>query len=200
MDNRFMKGILSENPLFRLALGVCPALAVTTYAASALGMGVATACVLVCTSIVTFLLGKVVSEKGILATFLMVSACFATVAQLFIQAGFPDLANEAGIFLPLIAVNCLILNRADFAANNNFLDTVGDAFGMGIGYICAMTIVGIVRELLGRGTIFGANVLPVSPVILMILPAGGFIALGLLMSIFNAILGRKEEKKEETPV
>ena len=194
-----LNGIVSANPLLRLALGLCPALAVTTTAANGLGMGIATACALVCTSIITFLLGRIVSEKGRIAVFMMVSAAFATVAQLVLKAAFPALSAALGIYVPLIAVNCLLLSRAEFASENGFGATLADAIGMGIGYICAMTVVGIVRELLGQGTLFGAAVLPATPVVLMALPAGGFLAVGLLMGIFNAIVGKKD-KKEETPV
>ena len=194
-----LNGIVSANPLLRLALGLCPALAVTTTALNGLGMGVATACTLVCTSIITFLLGRIVSEKGRIAVFLMVNAAFATVVQLVLKAGFPGLDAALGIYVPLIAVNCLLLSRAEFACDNGFGATFADAVGMGVGYICAMTVVGIVRELLGKGTLFGATVLPGSPVLLMALPAGGFLAVGLLMGIFNAIVGKKD-KKEETPV
>lgn len=190
---------IAANPLFRLGLGVCPALAVTTCASTALGMGIATACALVCSSLVAWALGRFVSEKGAIATWMMVTACFATVAQMVLKGLFPELAAEMGIFLPLIAVSTLLLSRADFAANNSFSEAMMDACVMGIGYVVAITLVGIVRELLGSGAIFGAEILPVSPVTLAALPAGGFIVLGLLMGIFNALTAKKNGK-EETPV
>ena len=196
MDNRTSNGILAGNPLFRLGLGVCPALAVTTCASAALGMGVATACVLVCSSLVAFVLGKVVSEKGAVATWIMVTACFATVAQFILKGWFPELANELGIFVPLIAVSSLLLSRADFASNNSFGAAMGDALGMGVGYIIAMTLVGVVREILGKGTIFGSSLLPFTPMTLAALPAGGFIVLGLLMGCWNALTAKKNGKEE----
>ena len=196
MDNRTSNGILAGNPLFRLGLGICPALAVTTCAQAALGMGVATACVLVCSSLVAFVLGKVVSEKGAVATWIMVTACFATVAQFILKGWFPELASELGIFVPLIAVSSLLLSRADFAANNSFGAAMGDALGMGVGYIIAMTLVGIVREILGRGTLFGSDLLPFTPMTLAALPAGGFIVLGLLMGCWNALMAKKNGKEE----
>ena len=196
MDNRTSNGILAGNPLFRLGLGVCPALAVTTCASAALGMGVATACVLVCSSLVAFVLGKVVSEKGAVATWIMVTACFATVAQFILKGWFPELANELGIFVPLIAVSSLLLSRADFASNNSFGAAMGDALGMGVGYIIAMTLVGVVREILGKGTIFGSDLLPFTPMTLVALPAGGFIVLGLLMGCWNALTAKKNGKEE----
>lgn len=190
-------GILNKNPLFRLALGICPAIAVTTYAANALGIGIITCCVLICTSIVCALLGKAVSEAGRVPAFLMVTALFATVAQLIVKACFPGLADALGIFLPLVAVNCLLLSRADYAAEHGIGPAVTDAVGMGLGYVCAITIVGIVREFLAYGSIFGANILNTySPVVLATLPAGGFLILGLLMGIFNAILGKKADEEE----
>lgn len=203
MDNnnltgRFAAGLWNENPLFRLGLGLCPALAVTTRAANGLGFGIAAACALVCTSIVSALIGRLTDEKGRLPVYLMIAACFATVADLVLKGWFPALSGELGIFVPLIAVSCLLLSRADYAANNGFGAAIGDAVGMGIGYIIAMTVLGIVRELLGYGTVFGKTILPAAynPMVLVILPAGGFLALGLLMGICNAILGKKPEKEE----
>ena len=206
MDNnnlggRFAAGLLNENPLFRLGLGICPALAVTTHAATGLAMGVATACALVCTSVVAALFGRFTNETGRLPVYLMIAACFATVADLILKANYPDLSASLGIFVPLIAVSCLLLSRAEYAGDHGFGATIGDALGMGVGYVIAMTVLGIVRELIGHGTVFGANVLPAacSPMVMMALPAGGFMALGLLMGICNAVLGKKDEK-EGTPV
>ena len=193
-------GVLGGNPLLRLGLGLCPALAVTTRAANGLGLGVATACVLVCTSLVASLLGKVVSEKGRLPVFLLVSALFATVARMILRGWFPALSESLGIYAPLIAVSCLILSRADFAAERGPASAVADAVGMGVGYICGMTLLGVLRELIGCGTIFGAAILPAGyePMLMLVMPAGGFLALGILMGIFNAISaknGKKEASK-----
>lgn len=186
-------GLWSGNPLLSLALGLCPALAVTTRAANGLCLGIATACVLVCTSLVASILGKILNERGRLPVFLLVSATFAAIAQMVLKILQPALCLELGVFVPLIAVNCLILNRAEtFAAERGPAAAVADAVCMGIGYALALTLVGIVRELIGRGTIFGAAILPASyePMLMMVMPAGGFLALGLLMGIYNAISGR----------
>lgn len=196
MDNKTANGILAGNPLFRLGLGLCPALAVTTCASTALGMGVATACVLLLSSLAAFALGKIASEKGAIATWIMVTACFATLAQFILKGWFPTLAADLGIFVPLIAVSSLLMSRADFAACHSFGTAMGDALGMGIGYIVAMTLVGVVREILGRGTLFGADLLPFTPVPLAALPAGGFIVVGLLMGCWNALMTKKNGKEE----
>ena len=190
-------GILGENPLLRLGLGLCPALAVTTRAANGLGLGIATACALVCTSVVAALLGRILSEKGRLPVFMLVSACFATLAQMVLKGWAPALSGALGLYAPLMAVSCLILSRANFAAERGFAAAVADAVGMGLGYICAMTLLGILRELIGCGTVFGRAVLPAGyePMLLLVMPAGGFLALGLLMGIFNALSGKRGKKE-----
>ena len=183
----------SGNPLLSLALGLCPALAVTTRAANGLGLGLATACVLVCTCLVASILGKILDERGRLPVFLLVSALFAALAQMILKILQPALCQELGVFVPLIAVNCLILNRSEtFAAENSPAAAIADAVRMGLGYALALTLVGIVRELISRGTVFGMAILPASfePMLMMVMPAGGFLALGLLMGICNAISGR----------
>ena len=200
---RLMDGIMAQNPLFRLALGLCPALAVTITAQNGLVMGLATACVLVCTSLVASLLGKVVAEKGRLAVFMLVSACFATVAGMVLEGWFNEAyraLDKLALFVPLIAVNCVILNRADrLAADANPVVAVADAIGMGIGYTLALTLIGVVRELLGSGKLFGASVLGAGfkPMTLLVKPAGGFLIAGLLMGIFAAIFGKRAKKEGE---
>ena len=198
MGGLITNGLLSENPLLRLGLGICPALAVTTRAANGLGLGLTTCCVLVCTSLLASLLGYVTSEKGRVAVFMLLSALFAAIAQMVLKGWFPALSAELGIFVPLIAVNSLILCRAeDFAANNNPAAALADAVGMGLGYTAALTVVGIVRELIGKGAIFGKAILPAGfePMVMMALPAGGFLACGLLMGICNAVLAKSKKKE-----
>ncbi len=195
MDNRFVKGLLRDNPLLCLALGVCPALAVTTYAVNGLALGVITCCVLVCATLVSCLLGKVSSEKGQLALYMMVSAAFAAVADLIVKANFPELSAALGIFVPLTAVSSLVLSRAAFAVDNTPGEAVADVLGMGIGYLCAMTVVGVVRELLAHGSVFGAAILP-GGIPSIALPAGGFLVLGVLMGVFKAIVGKKDEEED----
>lgn len=194
---RFMGGILGENPLLRLGLGICPALAVTTRAGSALGMGIATACVLICTEAVVSLIRGALPEKGRLPVFMLVSALFATLARMVVKGWFPGLAEELGVFLPLIAVNCVILYRYEtFAAENGVGAALMDGIGMGLGYTCALTVIGIVREVLGHGSCFGAA-LPAcfEPMVLLALPAGGFMVLGIAMGIFNAVTQRNKRKE-----
>lgn len=177
-----------DNPVLRLGLGLCPAMAVATSAINGLGLGVATACVLVCTAAVAALLGGVVDEKGRLPVFLLASAAFATVAQQVMKGWFPALNEALGLFVPLIAVNCLILRGADVSARGGFGGTVGMAFA----YVCALTLIGLVREVIGSGAAFGASVLPAGcePMLMAALPAGGLLALGLLLGILNAVRKR----------
>ena len=196
-----INGICAGNPLLRLALGLCPALAVTTSAKNGLAMGVATACVLVCTSLVVSLLAKLISDKGRLAVFMLVSAGFATAAGMVLEGWYNELYKALGVFVPLIAVNCLILDRADkLAADAGPVTAVADAIGMGIGYIIALTLIGIVRELFGAGTLFGAKILGegYKPMTMLVKPAGGFLVAGVLMGVFAALLPRRREKEEES--
>lgn len=195
-------GILPENPLLRLGLGICPAIAVTGYALNGLAMGAATACVLVLSSLVCALLGMVSSDKNRIAVSLIVTAAFTAVVQMLMKGWFPAWNEALGIFVPLIAVSSLLLNRATFAATHGVGMALADAIGMGVGYTCALTIIGIIREFFGHCTLFGLNILPAhcSPMVMVALPAGGFILVGVLMGIFNAILPKKIEKEEETPV
>lgn len=189
-------GIFTKNPLLRLGLGICPAIAVTGYAMNALGMGIVTCCVLICSALVCTLLSGVVSESGRLPTFLMVSAAFATVAQLILQAYFPALNAALGIFVPLLAVNCIMLGRADEICEMGVGSALMEAIGMGIGYIYAITLLGVIREFLSYGSIFGARILNTySPLVVAALPAGGFILLGLLMGLFNCIWGKKGDEE-----
>ena len=195
----FRRGLLGENPLLRLALGLCPALAVTTTAMGALGMGIATACALVLSNLIVALLSGLVSEKGRLPLAVLVAAALATLVQMVLKGWFPALNAALGIFVPLIAVNCLLLNRAGFAAGNGPAAALADGIGMGLGYICAMTLLGVVRELIGHGTLFGAAILPAGcdPMVMVALPAGGFMVLGILMGIFNAVFKRRANEKED---
>ena len=191
-DRRQSKGAWLDNPALRLGLGLCPAAAVATCAVNGLGLGLATACVLLCTCAVAALLGAFVDEKGRLPVFMLVSAAFATVAQLAMKAWFPALGAALGLFVPLIAVNCLILCGADAAARRGAA-SLGRALALGLGYAAALTLLGLVREVIGCGTAFGAAVLPAGyePMLMAIMPAGGLLALGLLLGILNAVLAKR---------
>lgn len=194
LGREFRKGFWRENAVFRLLLGLCPALAVTTSAENGLGMGLATTFVLVCSNIVVSSLRKVIPSKVRIPSFIVVIASFVTVVQLCMEAYFYDLYKALGIFIPLIVVNCLILGRAEaFASKNRLLPAVVDGLGMGIGFTLALFVLGAVRELFGSGALLGYSVFGpgYQPLILMILPPGAFIAMGLLLAAMNLIDNRR---------
>jgi electron transport complex protein RnfE len=195
LNREFRKGLWRENAVFRLLLGLCPALAVTTSAENGLGMGLATTFVLVCSNIVVSLLRKVIPPKVRIPSFIVVIASFVTVVQLCMEAYFYDLYKALGIFIPLIVVNCLILGRAEaFASKNRLVPAVVDGVGMGLGFTLALFVLGAVRELFGSGTLLGYSVFgeAYQPLILMILPPGAFIAMGLLLAGMNLFDARKQ--------
>lgn len=190
LNKEFRKGFWRENAVFRLLLGLCPALAVTTSAENGLGMGLATTFVLVCSNIVVSSLRKVIPAKVRIPSFIVVIASFVTIVQLCMEAYFYDLYKALGIFIPLIVVNCLILGRAEaFASKNRIFPAVADGMGMGLGFTLALFVLGAVRELFGSGTLLGYAVFGsgYQPLILMILPPGAFIAMGLLLAAMNLI-------------
>jgi electron transport complex protein RnfE len=194
LNREFRKGLWRENAVFRLLLGLCPALAVTTSAENGLAMGLATTFVLVCSNIVVSLLRKVIPPKVRIPSFIVVIASFVTVVQLCMEAYFYDLYKALGIFIPLIVVNCLILGRAEaFASKNRLVPAVVDGVGMGLGFTLALFVLGAVRELFGSGTLLGYSVFgeAYQPLILMILPPGAFIAMGLLLAAMNLFDARK---------
>ena len=189
-------GILTENPTFRLVLGTCPTLAVTTSAINGLGMGAAATFVLLGSNIVISALRKIIPDKVRIPAFIVVICMFVTIIQLVMQAFLPSLYESLGIFLPLIVVNCIILGRAEaFASKNPVVASAFDGLGMGVGFTLALTLIGCIRELLGNGSVFGISLLGTSyqPMLLMILPAGGFLVFGLLLGIINALTNRKKE-------
>ena len=192
--NSFKKSIWAEIAVFRLLLGLCPALAVTTSAENGLGMGLATTFVLVCSNIVVSSLRKIIPPKVRIPSFIVVIASFVTIVQLCMEAYFYDLHKALGIFIPLIVVNCLILGRAEaFASKNRLLPAVVDGVGMGLGFTLALFVLGAVRELFGSGTLLGYALFGASyqPLILMILPPGAFIAMGLLLAAMNLVDARR---------
>ncbi len=186
----FTKGLWKENAVFKLLLGMCPVLAVTTSAQNALGMGFATTFVLVCSNIVVSLLRKLIPSKVRIPAFIIIIASFVTVVQLSMEAWVYDLYQALGIFIPLIVVNCLILGRAEaFASKNGTIKSVFDGLGMGLGFTLGLFILGSVRELFGAGSILGFSIFGSSypPILLMILPPGAFITLGLLLAGMNKL-------------
>ena len=192
----FLNGVITENPTFRVVLGTCPTLAVTTSAINGLGMGAAATFVLLGSNIVISALRKVIPDKVRIPSFIVVICMFVTIIQLVMQAYLPSLYESLGIFLPLIVVNCIILGRAEaFASKNPVVASAVDGVGMGLGFTLALTLIGCIRELAGNGSVFGINLLGTSyqPMLLMILPAGGFLVFGLLLGIINSLTNRKKE-------
>jgi len=193
-ENRVLKifknGLWDENPIFRLLLGMCPTLAVTTSAENGLGMGLAATFVLVCSNIVISSLRNFIPEKVRIPAFIVVIATFVTVVQLVMEAYVPALYESLGLFIPLIVVNCIILGRAEsFASKNPVFFSMIDGIAMGLGFTFALLVISSVREILGNGTIFGVGLFGASfqPAIMMILAPGGFLTLGLLMAVINKI-------------
>ncbi|HBQ63640.1 MAG TPA: electron transport complex subunit RsxE [Clostridiales bacterium] len=189
----FINGIFKENPIFRLVLGTCPTLAVTTVARNGLGMGLAATFVLVGSNIVISLLRSIIPDKVRIPAFITVIAGFVTIVQLALKAWLPVLDKELGIFIPLIVVNCIILARAEmFASRNGVMRSALDGIGMGIGFTLALLVMGSIREILGNGTWFDIPILNgvIDPVTLAILPPGGFLVFGLLMGGFGKLIAR----------
>ena len=182
-------GIVKENPTFVLMLGMCPTLATTTSAGNGMAMGLATMAVLICTNFVISLLKSVTPDKVRIPVFIVVIAAFVTLLQMIIKAYLPDIDKELGLFIPLIVVNCIVLGRAEaFACKNTPVAALFDGIGIGLGFTMALTLLGIVRELLGAGSIFGFTLLPETyNVLLFILPPGAFITLGFLIAIVNKV-------------
>ncbi|RDY60238.1 electron transport complex subunit E [Flagellimonas nanhaiensis] len=190
MDHKqnFLKGIIKENPVFVMLLGMCPTLGVTSSAFNGLGMGVATLFVLLMSNIVVSLIKTQVPNKVRIPAFIIIIASFVTIVEMVLEAFIPFLYEQLGIFIPLIVVNCLILGRAEsFASKNNLLASIVDALGMGVGFVIALTALGAAREILGNGSIFEFKFVSedASTFILFILPPGAFIALAYLAVVFN---------------
>ena len=186
----FLKGIIKENPIFVMLLGMCPTLGVTSSAFNGLGMGIATAFVLLMSNIVVSLVKSTIPAKVRIPAFIIIIASFVTIVEMILEAFVPFLYEQLGIFIPLIVVNCIILGRAEaFASKNNVLSSAIDAIGMGLGFTMALTILGSVREILGNGSLFGFKFVSedANTFILFILPPGAFIALAYLTVLFNKI-------------
>lgn len=196
----FMNGIINENPTFRLVLGMCPTLAVTTAAINGLGMGAAVIFVLICSNMAVSLLRKVVPDSIRIPCFVVVIATFVTIVDLVMHAYLPDLHKVLGIFIPLIVVNCIILARAEaFAFKSGVISSAIDGLGMGVGFTLALTLIGAVREIIGNGTIFGFPVFGASyqPMLAMILPPGAFLTLGSLLGLLNFLGQRRAQSAKK---
>lgn len=195
----FVNGIVQENPIFRLVLGLCPTIAVTTSLMNAAGMGAAATFVLICSNVLISLLRSFIPDKVRIPCFIVIIAMFVTVVQMVMQAFVPALYASLGIFIPLIVVNCIILARAEsFASKNGVIASAVDGIGMGLGFTIALMAIAFFRELIGSGQLFGVSVFgPDYPqVLLFILAPGGFLVLGVLMAVVNKMLTRHQQKGE----
>ncbi len=198
----FFNGLIVENPVFGLMLGMCPTLGITTAASNGIGMGLATTAVLVCANLLISLLRNFIPEKVRIPSFIVIIASFVTMIDLFMKAYLPALSSSLGMYIPLIVVNCIIFARAEsFAFKNPPLLSIADGLGMGLGFTFAITLLSIIREALGSGTIFGMNVMPASyqPMAIMVQVPGGFVTLGLLLIAVNGIrklIEKKSARKE----
>ncbi|MDO4780590.1 MAG: electron transport complex subunit E [Bacteroides sp.] len=184
-----LDGIIKENPIFVLLLGMCPTLGTTSSAINGLGMGLATMFVLLCSNVVVSLVKNLIPDMVRIPSFIVVIASFVTLLQIIMQAYVPDLYSQLGLFIPLIVVNCVVLGRAEsFAAKNSPLSSLFDGIGMGLGFTFALTLLGAVREFLGTGKIFGFEVYPEKyGMIMFVLAPGAFIALGYLIATIDVL-------------
>lgn len=205
-------GIFEQNPTFKLVLGMCPTLAITTSAFNGFGMGIAATLVLICSNALVSLLRKVIPDKVRIPAYVLIIATLVTLLEMVLKKFVPTLYSALGIYLPLIVVNCIILARAEaFASSNKVGDSILDGLGMGLGFTLALTLIGFIRELLGNGTIFAGTLGSLSfglslgaaqkySLKFSVLPAGGFMTLGLLMAAVNAITDSKAKKKQAQAV
>ncbi len=190
LAREFTKGFWRENPIFRLVLGMCPTLAVTTAAINGIGMGLATTFVLVCSNVVISLLRNFIPPRVRIPSFIVVIASFVTIVDLVMAGFFFQLHKTLGLFIPLIVVNCIILGRAEaFASKRPLVESIADGFGMGFGFTLSLLVLGSIREVLGNGTIFNVPAFGPGyfPFLVMILPPGAFITLGFLLAMMNRL-------------
>lgn len=183
-------GIISENPIFVSLIGMCSVLAVSSSATNSVAMGASVIAVLTCSNIVISLIRKLIPNEIRIPVFIVVIATFVTIVDMFLKAFAPDIYAALGIFIPLIVVNCLILARAEaFAYSNGIIASAVDGFSMGLGYTLAITILGMLREILGAGTVFGISIFGSSfqPAAVFVAAPGAFILLGILIGIFRTI-------------
>lgn len=197
---RLYNGLIKENPTFVLMLGMCPTLAVTTSAVNGLGMGLTTTVVLVMSNMLISMLRKIIPDSVRMPAFIVVVASFVTIVQFLLEGFIPSLYSALGVFIPLIVVNCIILGRAEsYASKNPVLPSVFDGIGMGLGFTVGLTSIGIVRELIGAGQIFGIQIMPSSyePVTIFILAPGAFFVLAGLVAIQNKVKMNAAKKGKE---
>lgn len=194
--DQFKDGIITNNPTFVQLLGTCPALATTTSASNALGMGLSVILVLVCSNFFISLLRKYIPNQIRIASYIVIISGFVSILELLIKAYLPSLSNSLGLFIPLIVVNCIILARAEaFASKNKVLPSIIDGLAMGAGFTFALVILGAIREIIGAGTIFGVSVFGdwFEPAVLFIMPPGAFITLGFVIALVQKLRHRRDE-------
>ncbi|MBQ6087846.1 MAG: electron transport complex subunit E [Bacteroidales bacterium] len=192
MNNRlqtFTRGLVKENPTYVLLLGLCPTLATTTSAINGLSMGLATLFVLVLSNMAISAIARFVPDKVHIPVYIVVIATFVTVLQLLMQAYTPAIYSALGVFIPLIVVNCIVLGRAEaFAGKNGILDSALDGLGVGAGFIISLTVLGMVREILGTGSVFGWKFISGDGILAFVMAPGAFLCMGYLMVLFNKYL------------
>ena len=199
LKEQFLDGILYKNPVFVQLLGLCSMLAITTSISNAIGMGAAATVVLICSNLLISLLRKFIPKQVRIAAYVVIISGFVTAVELLIKAYLPSLDRSLGVFIPRIVVNCMILARAEaFASKNGPVASVIDGLAQGVGYTIALLLISAVREILGSGTIAGISLFGDSfkPMIIAILPPGGFIILGCLIALVNKLIHTMEEKKK----
>lgn len=192
-------GMFDENPTFIQVIGTCPTLAVTTSAINGIGMGLSTTAVLMCSNLFISLLRKIIPDTVRIPCFIVVIASFVTIVQLLLSAFLPSLNASLGLYIPLIVVNCIILGRAEaFASKFGPVESFFDGIGNGLGFTIAITVIGLIREFLGAGTLFGLTVLPEAfpDTLIMIMSPGAFFTYGTLMAIFHRLMAKQKAKKE----
>jgi electron transport complex protein RnfE len=192
----FVNGLIRENPLLMLMIGLCSSLAVTTAVSNGIGMGLSMTFVLLMSEIVISLFRKLIPDSIRIPIFIIIIAAFTTVIDYVLKAWFPDLSKAMGVFIPLIVVNCIIMGRVEgFASKRPLVDVIPDALGMGLGYTWVLTGIALVREILGTGTLFGLQVLPSAyePILFFVLPPGGFFVFALFISLNLFIKSRLKE-------
>lgn len=197
---RLYNGLIKENPTFVLVLGMCPTLAVTTSAINGLGMGLTTTVVLACSNLFISILRKVIPDKVRIPAFIVIVASFVTIVQLLLEAYIPSLNDSLGIYIPLIVVNCIILGRAEaYAYKHKPVASLFDGIGMGLGFTIAITILGLVREILGSGSVFGFEIIPDSfHISIFVLAPGAFFVLAFLIAIMNKVKVKNGNKPVDT--
>lgn len=185
----FTKGLIKENPVFVLLLGMCPTLGVTTSAINGMGMGLATAFVLIMSNMVIAMIKDLIPSKVRIPAFIVVIASFVTIVDLVMAAFLPPLHAQLGLFIPLIVVNCIVLGRAEaFASKNNIYSSIIDGAGMGIGFTFALTLLGAIREIFGSNAVFGFKFIEADGMLVFVLAPGAFLALGYLIAVINRLV------------